>query len=145
MRRSGLLLLCMLGGCDESSRAPVTGSPFNPVQFFTGHTAGEAKLSVISGATRRVTVDSMGSPDGHGGLTLNQKISEEGKASRARTWLLQPAGTNHWTGTLTDAKAHPLRRDDPLPDEERPAGRATSAAVAGRNSREPHEHHAVRD
>ena len=80
------------------------GGPFDPVQFFTGHTTGEAKLHLITGATRGVAVDGMGTTDGHGSLILDQAIREQGKPSRTRRWVLHPAGDNHWSGTLTDAK-----------------------------------------
>lgn len=103
MRRTVWLILCALGGCSDNSQAPGTGGPFDPVQFFAGHTTGAAKLHLITGATRSVAVDSMGTPDGHGGLVLDQTIREQGKSARVRRWVLQPAGPNRWGGTLTDA------------------------------------------
>lgn len=87
----------------DRSQAPVTGGPFDPIRFFTGHTTGAAKLRLITGATRSVAVDSMGTPDGHGGLVLDQTIREQGKSARVRRWILHPAGPGRWSGTLTDA------------------------------------------
>ena len=104
MRRAGLLVICGLAGCHQSNQTAEPGGPFDPVQFFTGHSEGQAKLHLVTGATRQVAVDSMGSPDGHGGVVLVQAIHEAGQAPRTRRWVLRPAGTNHWSGTLTDAK-----------------------------------------
>ncbi len=104
MKRVLGLLICTLFGCDSSTRTPVTGWPFDPVQFFAGHTRGDAKLHLITGATRQVSVDSIGTPDGHGGLVLKQTIAEQGSSPRVRQWVLHPAGTNRWTGSLTDAR-----------------------------------------
>jgi uncharacterized protein DUF3833 len=104
MKRTCLLLGCLLAGCHQTREPAGAGGPFDPVQFFTGHSSGEAKLHLITGSTRQVTVDSMGTPDARGGLVLDQAISEERKAPRVRRWVLRPNGTNHWKGTLTDAK-----------------------------------------
>jgi len=102
MKRAALLA-CVLGGC-HSNHTATTRWPFDPVAFFTGHTHGEAALRMITGARHRVSIDSYGVGDGHGGLRLDQGIREEGKAPRARLWILHPSGPNRWSGTLTDAK-----------------------------------------
>jgi hypothetical protein len=102
VRRSVALVACALAGCSGSD-VETTGWPFDPVKFFTGHTQGDATLRLISGASHRVSVDSRGRPDGHGGLVLDQRIREAGKPERTRQWVLHPAGPNRWTGTLTDA------------------------------------------
>ncbi len=100
--RGALLLASLLGGC-SSSRVAVTGWPFDPVQFFAGHTTGDATLKLITGASHRVLVDSHGTADEQGGLILDQQISEQGSRPRTRRWVLHPAGPDRWTGTLTDA------------------------------------------
>lgn len=104
MRRIGALLLVALSGCSGSNQSSAAGWPFDPVQFFTGHTTGKARLHLITGAVRNVAVDSHGEPDAHGGLVLVQAIAEDGKPARTRRWTLHPAGANRWTGTLTDAQ-----------------------------------------
>jgi hypothetical protein len=99
-----MLAGAILGGCNNSSsNLAVTGSPFDPVRFFTGHTHGEARLRLITRASRHVSVDSVGTPDGRGGLTLDQAIQEERQPARTRRWVIRPAGPSRWTGTLTDA------------------------------------------
>ena len=134
MRRAALLFACVLGGCHESSQTPDAGGPFDPVQFFSGHSIGEAKLHLITGAQRQVSVDSMGTPDRHGGIVLDQAIREEGKPPRSRRWVLHPAGDNRWSGTLIGrqgpgrSRAHTYRCLDPLSHEERARRRATSKA-----------------
>src|SRR6185295_13531630 len=97
----GACLCVMLSVCSDST--PVTGWPFDPIEFFTGHTRGEARLRTIVGSSRRVLVDSVGTPDGHGGLVLVQTIAEQGHPPRVRRWALHPAGKNRWAGALTDA------------------------------------------
>ena len=103
MKAAWPLLACALGGCSGGNVA-TTGSPFDPVKFFTGRTHGDATLRLIGGSHRRVSIDSFGAPDRHGGLKLDQVIREQGKPPRERSWLLRPAGSNRWTGTLSDAQ-----------------------------------------
>lgn len=114
MKRVWALAICALSACNDNDGGAVTGSSFDPVHFFSGHTRGDATLNLITGAKRHVSVDSHGLPDGHGGLRLDQTIREEGKPARSRRWLLKPASTDHWTGTLSDA-------DGPVAVERTPA------------------------
>jgi hypothetical protein len=100
--RFAIALTCAsLAACSGS--APVTGKPFDPIEFFTGHTQGSARLNTITGGSHTVSVDSHGTADGHGGLVLDQKIVEQGQAPRVRRWVLHPAGPDRWAGSLTDA------------------------------------------
>jgi len=101
MKRAIALAAGILCGCGSNPGA--TGWPFDPVHFFTGHTHGEARLRLVTGASRQVSIDSIGTPDGGGGLVLDQTIQEGKQPARMRRWVIHPAGPNHWTGTLTDA------------------------------------------
>jgi len=102
VRRRCALLMLLLAGC--SSDVPTTGWPFDPIQFFSGRTQGDATLHIVFGGSRHIVVDGLGEPDGKGGLALIQRIAEQGKRPRVRRWVLHPAGPNRWSGTLTDAK-----------------------------------------
>ena len=104
MKRAFAFLAFALAGCSGSgSDVPATGWPFDPLQFFTGHTQGQATLHLVTGTSRRVLVDSHGTPDRHGGLVLDQVTREAGKPASSRRWVLRPAGPNRWSGTLTEA------------------------------------------
>ena len=105
MKRALALLAFLPAACDSSSVA-VTGWSFDPVQFFAGHTQGDATLRLVTGGRHHVSVDSHGTPDGHGGLVLDQTIREQGSKTRTRRWILHPEGANRWSGTLTDAAGH---------------------------------------
>ena len=95
-------LLLALAGC--SKPPPVAGSSFDPLKFFSGHSHGNARLRTVLGSSRAIWVDSHGAPDGHGGLILDQRMTEQGKPPSARQWVLHPAGAGRWSGTLSDAR-----------------------------------------
>ena len=86
-RSTALLLTCSLAACSSSSDVALTGWPFDPVEFFTGHTHGQATLKLITGASRHVSVDSDGLFDGKGGLVLDQLIIEQGSRPIPRDWF----------------------------------------------------------
>ncbi len=47
-------------------------------------------------------VESMGRPDGKGGITLDQTIKEGSKPARKRRWVLRRTSPTTMTGTITD-------------------------------------------
>jgi hypothetical protein len=49
-----------------------------------------------------VRVESVGRPDGHGGITLDQVIHEDGKPPRQRHWVLCQTSPTTLAGTITD-------------------------------------------
>ncbi|MCA1653059.1 MAG: DUF3833 family protein [Sphingomicrobium sp.] len=100
-----LFLPLALAACsaDPSDSAPIGGPQLDPVAFFTGHAEGRAMLHKLMGKSETVLVHSDGRADGHGGVILDQRIEEQGKAPRTRSWHLVPAGRDRFTGTLTDA------------------------------------------
>ena len=71
--------------------------------FFTGRSQGDGTFRQIFSSSRALEVQSDGRPDRRGGLTLTQRIVQQGKAPRTRTWLIRPAGPGRYTGTLTEA------------------------------------------
>ena len=85
-------------------------APFNPVEFFRGHSHGDGELKVIFQSAKRISVDSDGSVEKDGTLLLKQVIHEPGKPARTRFWRMRQDGPNRYSGTLTDA-AGPVRVD----------------------------------
>lgn len=75
-----------------------------PEQFFVGRTEGIGTANVIVSGRHGVRVHSRGRMDRAGGLVLDQRVEEEGKPARTRTWRLVRAGGNRITGTITDAR-----------------------------------------
>ena len=113
-----------LAGC--SAPAQPDGASFDPVQFFTGESHGEATLRTLVDSSH-ISVDSLGHATGNGGVILDQRIREGTKAPRTRRWVLRPAGENRWTGTLTDAEGPVTVVRTPervLIDYETPSGQA---------------------
>jgi hypothetical protein len=92
-------------GCATSVVLPADPrATLDPVAFFNGRTHGDATLRKVFSAPVPVTVDSVGRLNNHGNLQLEQVISEGGKSSRRRWWVMERAGPGRLTGTLTDAE-----------------------------------------
>ena len=77
---------------------------FNPVEFFRGRTHGDGTLKIVLQSPKRVSVDSVGRVERDGSLVLTQRIAEQGKPPRSRTWRLREIGPGRFGGTLSDAK-----------------------------------------
>jgi hypothetical protein len=75
---------------------------FDPLAFFTGPSRGSGTLKVAMRPTVRVRVESLGRPDGKGGIILDQTIREGSEPPRQRRWLLRPTSATTLTGTITD-------------------------------------------
>ena len=96
--------LLLLSACsDDTPAPPVNNQTIDPVAFFTGHAEGRASLHELLTAARPLQVHSDGRSDGKGGVILVQRIEQEGRPERTRSWHLVPAGPGRLTGTLTDA------------------------------------------
>jgi hypothetical protein len=124
MKRLACFAVLALSGCSAPTQP--AGSSFDPAEFFTGESHGEATLRTLVGSSH-VSVDSFGRATPGGGVILDQRIREGDKAPRNRRWVLRPAGPNRWTGTLTDAEG-PVTvvrtPDKVLIDYETPSGQA---------------------
>ncbi|MEO7634900.1 MAG: DUF3833 family protein [Sphingomicrobium sp.] len=104
MKLALFLAAVSLAGCADASDLPADPrATLDPISFFTGRSHGEASLHKIMSSDVHVSVDSVGRPDGHGGLILDQTIREGAKPKRQRRWVMQPVSANRFTGTLTDA------------------------------------------
>ena len=98
-----LLVLAALALASCSAPKHPAGASFDPVDFFTGKSHGEATLKTLVGSSH-VSVDSLGRATRDGGVVLDQQIREGDKPPRSRRWILHAAGDNRWSGTLTDAQ-----------------------------------------
>ncbi|WP_309603094.1 DUF3833 family protein [Sphingomonas sp.] len=98
----GLLALaaCTAAAPPEATQA---GPAFDPVAFFTGPSHGDGKLDQIMKGIRTVTVDSVGTPNRDGSLTLTQLIAMQGDPPRTRVWKLKQVAPGRYVGSLTDA------------------------------------------
>lgn len=93
-----------LSGCATAVQLPAAANArFDPVAWFTGTSHGDGTLHKLLSSPVRTSVDSVGRPDGSGGLILDQTIREGDKPVRKREWTMRPLGPGHFTGTLTDA------------------------------------------
>ena len=98
------MLGLLISGCATGVRLPAAqDAVLDPVAFFSGRSQGKGTLHQIFSSSKQVRVDSFGRKDGDGGLVLVQRIRQQGKAARNRTWTIRPAGPNRYTGTLTEA------------------------------------------
>jgi hypothetical protein len=82
----------------------VQGAVTAPERFFVGRSEGQGTVRVILSGSHGFRVQSRGRMERSGALILDQRIEEEGKAPRNRTWRLVRSGGNRFTGTLSDAR-----------------------------------------
>ena len=82
----------------------VQANPVSPEQFFLGRTEGQGTVRVMLSGSHSVRVQSRGRMNGSGALILDQRVEEEGKPARNRSWRLTRTGPNRLTGTLSDAR-----------------------------------------
>ena len=98
--RKLLIAAALLSACDRP--APAAAPAFDPLIFFTGPSRGEGTLKVLARSTVTIRVESVGRPDGNGGITLDQTIREGSKPPRQRRWVLRRTSPTTFTGTITD-------------------------------------------
>lgn len=104
MRRIAAVAALALSGCATAVQLPAAANArFDPVAWFTGTSHGDGTLHKLLSSPVRTSVDSVGRPDGAGGMILDQTLWEPGKPPRKREWVMRPVGQNRFTGTLTDA------------------------------------------
>ena len=105
MRGSAVVALLALAACTAAAppEASQPGPAFDPVAFFTGPSRGDGKLDQIMKGIRTVTVDSVGTPEANGSLTLTQRIAMQGDPPRTRVWKLKQVAPGRYAGSLTDA------------------------------------------
>ena len=79
-------------------------APAGPERFFVGATEGSGTVRVIMSGRHGFRVRSRGRMERGGALVIEQRVEEEGKRPRVRTWRLVRSGANAITGTLSDAR-----------------------------------------
>jgi hypothetical protein len=77
--------------------------PLDLLAFFTGRTHADNIVRIVLHGPHKLIVDSIGGRNKEGQFVLIDTVQEQGKAVRKRTWVMQPIGANHFTGSLSDA------------------------------------------
>ena len=94
------LAACTAAAPPEATEA---GPAFDPIAFFTGTSHGDGQLDQIMKGARTITVDSVGTPEADGSITLTQHIVTQGDKPRDRVWRLKQVAPGRYAGSLTDA------------------------------------------
>lgn len=81
----------------------------NPLAFFTGTAHGAGTIKILFKGTQALHVTSHGRPDGHGGIHLEQDVSEGNQSTQRRRWELRPTSPTTLAGTLSPDASGPVR------------------------------------
>ena len=71
--------------------------------FFSGRSHADNVMKIVFHGPTKLIVDSIGGKGDRGDFVLIDTVHEGDKPVRTRKWVMQPAGPNHFTGSLTDA------------------------------------------
>ena len=71
--------------------------------FFSGKSHAENVIKIALHGPHKLIVDSVGGRNKEGEFVLIDTVQEEGKPVRKRSWVMKPAGDDHFTGYLSDA------------------------------------------
>ena len=71
--------------------------------FFSGRSHADNVMKIVFHGPTKLIVDSVGGKGDRGDFVLVDTVHEGDKPVRTRKWVMQPAGPNHFTGSLTDA------------------------------------------
>jgi hypothetical protein len=86
-----------------ATAVPAQAMPFDPVEFFRGHTHGVGVLKVIFQSAKSVEDDSVGTIEGDGSLVLVQQVDDHSGPPRTRTWRMRRLSPGRFAGTMDDA------------------------------------------
>lgn len=100
---SPLLLLFILSPLPAPAADAPAPSISPLLRFFEGRTSGEVVLRVMLSAPRSLHVESVGTLDASGTLSMTQRIDEPSKPSRTREARLIEIAPGRFAGTLSDA------------------------------------------
>lgn len=82
---------------------PLGAATLDMTVFFTGRSHAENVIKIALHGPHKLVVDSIGGRNKEGEFVLIDTVQEEGKPVRKRTWVMRPAGPDHFTGVLSDA------------------------------------------
>jgi hypothetical protein len=71
--------------------------------FFNGRSHADNVLKIVFHGPTKLIVDSIGGKGDRGDFVLVDTVHEGDKPVRTRKWVMQPAGPNHFSGSLSDA------------------------------------------
>ena len=97
-----LVAAALLGAAAAASAAP-DPPKLDMLAFFTGRTHADNIIKIALHSPHKLIVDSIGGHNKEGEFVLIDTVQEEGKPVRKRTWVMHPAGPDHFTGSLSDA------------------------------------------
>lgn len=110
LRIAPLACFLLLTGCAEAERPQLAkASPaLRPELFFAGRTTGVGVLELMVGETRRLRVESTGTPVGAHALRIDQVIRyDDGEVDR-RSWTVRRGPDGRYGASLSEAKG-PVR------------------------------------
>ena len=93
---AALILLAAGAAAEPDPKLDMTG-------FFTGRTHADNVIRIALHSPHKLIVDSVGGKNREGEFTLIDTFQEDGKPVRKRTWAMHPMGSDHFTGSLSDA------------------------------------------
>lgn len=96
-----LLLFSISAPAPAADMLAQTPSPL--LRFFEGRTHGDVMVRIMLSGSRRLQVESVGTIDSDGTLSLSQRIEESSKPPRTREGRLSETAPGRFAGTLTDA------------------------------------------
>jgi len=82
----------------------VTAQPVDPLRFFEGRTENVGTAKLLFHKPYRTRSFGVGRIERDGSLTLVQRVEDEGKAPRNRSWHVRQVGPGRYSGTMTDAE-----------------------------------------
>jgi hypothetical protein len=94
-------MIAFLAGASLAAMSPLT--------FLTGSTHGTGTIKIILSGTETLHVVRHGSPDGRGGIVLEQSSRQGNKPAILRRLELRPTSAITLTGTLTPDATGPVR------------------------------------
>ena len=99
MKLAAAAIVLLAGTASAAPEAP----KLDLTAFFAGRSHADNVLKIVFHGPAKLIVDSVGGKGDRGDFVLVDTVHEGDKPVRTRKWVMQPAGPNHFTGTLSDA------------------------------------------